>query len=195
MNPWVSFAASILVAILTSSVAIWIAISNWTKQQKRDDEDRVQAQHKELATQVAELLRLYLATGCQIIEGQEAARSKAILLTLPGHLATLLRAAYDLQHTMRGVPLDPATAGRMKPEDPQDAGGKWKLFDRNSIQQQRALRRKQPYREWVEAELAYDIAGLRGGDQDAVLKALSMDMRDPKSAAIGLLEQTNSSGA
>src|SRR5689334_4143871 len=121
MTPWVTPVASVLVAIITSSVALWIANSNWTRQQKRDDEDRVQARHKEQAALLAELLQLYLSTGRQIVDGPEAARSKAILLTLPGHLATLLRTAYDLKHTVRGVPLDLATAARMKPEDPQDA--------------------------------------------------------------------------
>ncbi|MDQ3762979.1 MAG: hypothetical protein M3460_15415 [Actinomycetota bacterium] len=54
--------------------------------------------------------------------------------------------------------------------EPHNAGHKWLIFDRTSVLIGRAF---QPYREWIEFELAYDIAGLRENDQDAVLTALS----------------------
>jgi hypothetical protein len=54
------------------------------------------------------------------------------------------------------------------------------IFDRSSALTRRAFR---PYREWIEAELLYDIAGQLNGDQDAVLRALSHDVRAPEDAA------------
>lgn len=53
----------------------------------------------------------------------------------------------------------------------------------------------EPRPEWIEAELAYDIAGLRGHDQDAILKALSHDVRDPKDAVVVSLQQQHKDSA
>jgi hypothetical protein len=111
---------------------------------------------------------------------------KAILLRLPGHLATTLRVRLKLQHTMKDVPLDPASAARLRPDEQHDAGHKWLIFDRSSVLTKRAF---EPYPEWIEAELAYDIAGQLGGDQDAVLHALSKDVRDPKDATVAALQK------
>lgn len=110
---------------------------------------------------------------------------KAILLQLPGHLATVLRVRLKLEHTMKGVPFDPASAARLRAHEDHDAGHKWLIFDRNSVLTNRGFL---PYPEWVEAELAYDIAGELGGDQEAVLQALSKDVRDPKDATVATLQ-------
>jgi hypothetical protein len=73
------------------------------------------------------------------------------------------------------VDVDPATAARLNPEELHDAGHKWRIFDRASALTGRSFK---AYPEWIEAELAYDIAGLLGGDQEAVLAALSKGIRD-----------------
>jgi hypothetical protein len=46
-----------------------------------------------------------------------------------------------------------------------------------------------PYPEWIEAELVYDIAGELGGDQDAVLRALSKNVRELHGAVSVALEK------
>ena len=88
---------------------------------------------------------------------------------------------------MKGVSLDSASAARLRSSEQDDAGYKWLIFDRSSVVTSRGF---QPYPEWIEAELAYDIAGQLGGDQDAVLLALSQDVRDPKDVTVALLQRT-----
>jgi hypothetical protein len=110
-------------------------------------------------------------------------------LRLPGHLATTLRVRLKLGYTMKDVSLDTASAARLGPATaavPHDAGHKWLIFDRSSVLKGRGF---QSYPEWIEAELAYDIAGQLGGDQDAVLAALSKDVRGPKDAVIARLQE------
>jgi hypothetical protein len=105
------------------------------------------------------------------------AKMKAILLQLPGQLATTLRVKLKLQHTMKDVALDPASAARLGPHERDDVVHKRLIFGRSSVLTGRGF---QPHPEWIEAELAYDIAGELGGDQDAVLHALSKEVRDPE---------------
>lgn len=119
---------------------------------------------------LAELLELSIGAADARRLSLHDAKMKAILLILPGHLATVLRARLKLQYTMKDVLLDSASAARLRPGEPFDAGHKWLIFDRSSALTGRGF---QPYPEWVETELSYDIVGLRGGDQDAVLAALS----------------------
>jgi hypothetical protein len=60
------------------------------------------------------------------------------------------------------------------------------IFDRASVLPKRSPERSP---ERIEAELAYDIAGLLGGDQDAVLHALSKDTRNTSDAAVAMLQE------
>ncbi|GAA1027839.1 MULTISPECIES: hypothetical protein [Amycolatopsis] len=89
---------------------------------------------------------------------------------------------------MDGVVLDAASAARLRPHEEPHAGRKWLIFDRSSVVTGRGF---DSYPEWIEAELAYDIAGERGGDQDAVLRGLSKDVRDPKDAVVAMLQKVN----
>ena len=95
---------------------------------------------------------------------------KAILLILPGNLATVLRIRLGLNYTVTGVPLDSGSQTRLG-GDENDSGLKWLIFARSSSINQGF----EPRPEWVEAELAYDIAGLLDGDQEAVLAALKLN--------------------
>lgn len=135
---------------------------------------------------LAQLLELHLTAVETRHLDEHNAKMKAILLTLPGHMAAILRVRLKLQYTMKGVPLDPASAARLRPDDDHDAGHKWLIFDRASVLTKRAF---EPRPEWIEAELAYDIAGLREHDRDAVLKALGHDVRDPKDATVAMLQR------
>ncbi|MFE2752693.1 hypothetical protein ACFXGA_11915 [Actinosynnema sp. NPDC059335] len=119
--------------------------------------------------------------------GRDIAKAKAILLQLPGHRATIVRVALGLRHTMHDVPVDAATAARLKPTEPHDAGHKWWIFDRASALNRQSLDARP---ELVEAEIAYDIAGLLGRDQETVLQALKTDVRDLDTAVrVHYLEQ------
>jgi hypothetical protein len=171
-------------AIIAGTVALLIAVASgwlihWRWQKDRDDRRK-----EEQAKQLARLLQLHMTPSMGPEHFANVAEMKAILLTLPGHFATLLRTGLDLRHTMRGVPVDPVTARRLKPDERDEAGHKWLLFQRSSADPGKTLNRKQPADEWVEAELAYDIAGLLNGDQQAVLDALSKDMRDEQATAL-----------
>ncbi|GAB3901569.1 hypothetical protein ACFQ1S_00975 [Kibdelosporangium lantanae] len=179
-----------LVGSLTAStVALVIAILGWRRSDKRAQLDKEDAVARERANLLADLLELHFdALAAQHI-GKNDAKMKAILLRLPGHLATTLRVRLKLGYTMKDVPLDPASAKRLGPATtatPHEAGYKWMIFDRSSVLKGRGF---EPYPEWIEAELAYDIAGQRGGDQDAVLRALSHDVRNPQDAVIAQLQQ------
>jgi hypothetical protein len=164
-------------SLLASSIALWIATMGWRKTDQRTQQDREDTASRERAALLAELLELHLNSQDTEDSQKHNAKMKAILLRLPGHLATILRVQVNLQYTMKDVPLDPASAARLRPDEQHDAGHKWLIFDRSSAQTKRAFL---PYDEWIEAELAYDIAGQLGDDQDAVLHALSKDARDPK---------------
>jgi hypothetical protein len=149
-----------------------------------DEERRDQARRADQADQLRELLGLWLVERAALVaghnaemRGREIAQMKAILLTLPGYLASCLRMHLKLNWTTIGVQLDPASVARLRDGDAKDVGAKWLIFDRAS-----KLRRSFKTRpEWIEAEIAYDIAGLTGGDQDAVLEALHNDPRSDKS--------------
>jgi hypothetical protein len=183
----------LIASVVSSTVALGIAIVGWRRSDQRATDDKLAAAAKHRAELLAELLELHLDAvhqqhlTSQIRQTRNDAKMKAILLRLPGHLATTLRAKLQLQHTMKGVPLDPASAARLRPDERHDCGHKWLIFDRNSVQTNRAFR---PYPEWIEAELGYDIAGELGGDQDAVLQALSKDERGTKGAAAAKLKDT-----
>jgi hypothetical protein len=181
----------IIGSVLASTVALWIATMGWRRADRRAQQDREDAAGRERAALLAELLELHFDSRGIGETDKHIARMKAILLRLPGHLATVLRARLKLQYTMKDVPLDPASAARLRPDEDHDAGHKWLIFDRSSVLTKRAFR---PYDEWIEAELAYDIAGQVGGDQDAVLRALSKDVRDPKDAAVAMLRDAKEQG-
>ncbi|MET9226000.1 hypothetical protein [Lentzea sp. NPDC003310] len=184
MTPYLGLIGSVVASV----AALFIAVVGWRKSDQRARQDKEDAASCGRAALLAELLELHLdAHAARHLEKNDA-RMKAILLRLPGHLATTLRVRLKLQHTMKDVPLDPQSAARLRPTEAHDAGHKWLIFDRSSVLTQRGF---QPYPEWVEAELAYDIAGELGGDQDAVLRALSHDVRDPKDAAIAILRREN----
>jgi hypothetical protein len=177
--------------VLASTVALWIATMGWRKAERRAEQDKLDAAAHHRAALLAQLLELHLDA---LPSGQlthhasqtkNDAKMKAILLQLPGHLATTLRVKLKLQYTMKGAPLDSASAARLRPDERHDAGHKWLIFDRSSVLTGRGF---QPYPEWIEAELAYDIAGELSGDQDAVLHALSEDVRDPKDATVAALQ-------
>ena len=85
------------------------------------------------------------------------------------------------------MPLDPASAARLQPDEQHDAGHKWLIFDRSSVLTNRSF---EPRPEWIEAELAYDIAGQLGGDQDEVLRALKKDRRNTSDSAVAMLQDT-----
>ncbi|WP_410570711.1 hypothetical protein [Amycolatopsis sp. cmx-4-61] len=176
-------------SLIASSVALFIATMGWRRSDQRAQQDKDGAAARERATLLAKLLELHLDAVHAKHLGRNDAMMKAILLRLPGHLATTLRSRLELKHTMKDVPLDPASAARLRPAEEHDAGHKWLIFDRSSVLTGRSF---QPYPEWIEAELAYDIAGQLGGDQDAVLLALSKDARNPKDAAIAMLQQAKS---
>lgn len=182
----------IIGSLLASSIALTIAITGWRRVDQRAEQDKLDAAARGRAALLAQLLELYLddapvGTPSKLTVGSTRnAKMKAILLQLPGHLATTLRIQLNLRHTMKGVPLDPASAARLRAHEDHDAGHKWLIFDRSSAMTNRAF---QPYPEWVEAELAYDIAGELGGDQGAVLQALSKDVRNPKDAAVAALQE------
>lgn len=175
--------------LIPSVVALYIAIKGWRKADQRAEEDRERVVRAEHAKQLAELLELHFAAVHAKNLTMNDAKMKAILLPLPGYLATLLRVRLELQYTMKDVQLDPASAARLEPQDANQAGSKWKILDRNSVLPKGTFNKYQLRPEWIEAELAYDIAGLLGDDQDAVLKALSKDVRDPKDAAVAMLQQ------
>jgi hypothetical protein len=175
-------------SLAASSVALAIAVIGWRKSDKRDQQGKDDATRQRRGELLADLLELHLdALAARHLEKNDA-RMKAILLRLPGHLATTLRVRLKLQYTMKDVPLDPASAGRLRPTEEHDAGHKWLIFDRSSVLTGRAF---EPFPEWIEAELAYDIAGLVGDDQDAVLRALSKDVRNTRDAAIAMLQRHN----
>lgn len=182
-------------SLIAPAVALIIAVGNawWDNRRRKKDreeserlrerdrraaeqlrqQEREEAARAHQAEQLAKLLTLYTTTGP--VQGGAAEMSdremKAILLTLPGHLATVLRIGLALNYTTAGVPLDPPSLARLGGDENADAGQKWQIFDRASAITNRGF---EPRLEWVEAELAYDIAGLRGGDQDAVLAALKL---------------------
>lgn len=176
----------IIGSLIASGVALWIATAGWRRADRRDYQDKHHAAARHRAALLAELLELHLDAIHARHLTKNDAKMKAILLQLPGHLATTLRVKLKLQYTMKDVALDPASAARLRPHEQQDVGHKWLIFDRSSVLTGRGF---QPYPEWIEAELAYDIAGELGGDQDAVLRALSKDVRDPKDAAIAMLRE------
>ncbi|MEU5694849.1 hypothetical protein [Actinosynnema sp. NPDC020468] len=167
---------SLLGPLLASGVALFIATRGWKRQDQRDEEDRQHDKNIRQAALLAELLELSIAHG-GMPTGGDAHRAKSILLQLPGHLGVILRPSLGLSHTMH-VPLDKASAARLRPDEQQDAGLKWKIFDRASPISGQSFGERP---DWIEAEIAYDIAGLTGGDQDAVLQALGRDHRDMNS--------------
>lgn len=166
MTGYLGFVGSLIASVIALLIAIW----GWRKSDRRAQLDEEDAVRREQAKLLAELLELSIGAADARHLNMHDAKMKAILLTLPGHLATTLRVRLKLQYTMKDVPVDSASAARLRPGEPHDAGHKWLIFDRSSVLTGRSF---QPYPEWIEAELAYDIAGLRGGDQDAVLTALS----------------------
>ncbi|MGB3439483.1 MAG: hypothetical protein WBA97_12095 [Actinophytocola sp.] len=177
----------LITSLVSSTVALGIAIVGWRRSDQRATKDKLTAEARHRAELLAQLLELHLeAEPAGPLTIHPAAtkndvKMKAILLQLPGHLATVLRVRLRLEHTMKGVRLDRATAARLRSNDKHDAGHKWLIFDRNSVLINRGFL---PYGEWVETELVYDIAGELHGDQDAVLQALSKDVRDPKDAEV-----------
>jgi hypothetical protein len=168
---------SLVGTIVASATALTIAFVGWKRQDRREQQDRIDAVKEKQVQLLADLLELSIAGG-GVPEGRDAAKAKAILLRLPGHLATVLRPALGLKHTMH-VPVDVATAARMKPTEPHDASHKWWIFNRASALTNREFRAR---REWIEAEILYDIAGLMGEDQDVILAALKKDVRDMDTA-------------
>lgn len=175
MTPYLNLAGSVIASV----VALTIAVIGWRKSDRRVQEEKQEAVRKEQAAKLAELLELSIDAVESRNLTKHDAKMKAILLTLPGHFATVLRNRLRLDYTMKDVPLDAASAVRLRADETK-AGHKWLIFDRSSAVTNRAM---QPYPEWIEAELAYDIAGLLGGDQDAVLVALSKDPRATHDAA------------
>lgn len=181
----------IIGSLLASTVALWIAINGWRRVARRAEQDKLDAAARDRVVLLAELLELHLDAvheqhlTSQVRQTRNDAKMKAILLRLPGHLATTLRVKLKLEHTMKGVPLDPVSAARLRPDEREDAGNKWLIFDRNSVLTNRGF---QPYPEWIEAELAYDIAGELDADQDAVLHALSKDVRRSQDAIVAALQ-------
>ena len=141
MTNYFSLIGSLVASIVALSIAVW----NARRADRLRNEDRHMTLH----------------------DGE----MRAILLTLPGNLATVLRIRLKLNYTVTNVPLDPASLARLR-EDEKDSGHKWLIFDRASAITGSGF---EPRSEWIEAELAYDIAGLRGGDQDAVLAALKLN--------------------
>lgn len=176
---------SLIGSLLASTVALWIAIMGWRRAEERAEQDKHDVTARARAQMLAKLLELHLDAAHAKQLTRNDAHMKALLLQLPGYLATTLRVRLKMKHTMKGVPLDPASAARLKPHEQGDAGFKWLIFDRSSVLTGRGF---EPYPEWIEAELAYDIAGGLGGDQDAVLHALSQDVRDPKDATVAMLK-------
>lgn len=170
MTGYLSLAGS----LIASATALLIATWGWRRSDRRAQQDKESAVREKQAELLAELLELSIGAADARHLSMHDAKMKAILLTLPGHLATVLRVRLKLQYTMKDAPLDSTSAARLRPGESVDGGYKWLIFDRSSALTGRSF---QPYPEWVETELAYDIAGLRGGDQDAVLAALSK--RDP----------------
>ncbi|MEU3649290.1 hypothetical protein ACFWNN_25485 [Lentzea sp. NPDC058450] len=162
---------------IASVVALTIAVIGWRKQTRRDEKERTDRLKSQKAELLAELLELCIANSGLPV-GRDVARAKAILLRLPGNIATVLRQALNLRYTMH-VPLDEATAVRMKSTGPHDANDKWEIFDAASALTRGSFSAR---REWIEAEIVYDIAGLMGDDQDAVLAALKKDVRDLSTA-------------
>lgn len=177
---------SLIGSLIASSIALYIATRGWKKSDERALEDRDERSRLRQADLLARLLDLHFtAVGANRLTMNDP-QMKAILLTLPGHLATILRLRLKLDYTVRAVPLDQATAARLQHYQQPEAGDKWMLFDKSSRPRKTAF---DTHPEWVEAELAYDIAGLRGEDQDAVLKALGYDIRDPKDAVVAMLQE------
>jgi hypothetical protein len=180
--------------LLASGVALWIATMGWRRAERRAEQDKFDAAARGRTALLTELLELYLddapvGAPSRVTNGATRdAKMKAILLQLPGHLATVLRVQLRLRHTMKDAPLDPASAARLRPDEPHDADHKWLIFDRSSALTQRTF---MPYPEWIEAELAYDIAGELGSNQDAVLHALSKDVRDLHDAVSVALQRNN----
>lgn len=178
----------IIGSLVASTVALWIAISGWRRADRRAEQDRNDAAARHRAALLGELLALHFDTAHDGDPTKNDARMKAILLQLPGHLATTLRSKLKLQYTMTNAALDAASAARLRAHEEPHAGHKWLIFDRSSVLTGRGF---EPRPEWIEAELAYDIAGERGGDQDAVLRALSKDVRGPKDAVVATLQAAN----
>lgn len=177
---------SLIGSLIASGIALFIATRGWQKSDRRALEDRDERIRLHQADLLAQLLGCHFAALAKNNMGAHDAEMKAVLLQLPGHLATTLRHRLKLQYTMKSVPLDLTSAARLHAHEKHDAGHKWLIFDRSSVLTKRTF---EPRAEWIEAELAYDIAGLRGGDQDAVLAALKHDVRDPKDAAIAMLQE------
>ena len=178
----------IIGSLVASTVALSIAIAGWRRADRRAEQDKNDAAARHRATLLGELLALHFDAVQEGSPAKNDAKMKAVLLQLPGHLATMLRSKLKLQYTMKDVALDAASAARLRPHEDPEAGYKWLIFDRSSVLTGRGF---EPRPEWIEAELAYDIAGERGGDQDAVLRALSKDVRDPKDAVVATLQAAN----
>lgn len=195
---------SLIGTLIASAVALGIAVWNARRsdrhrredaeaaeQQRRQDRMAVEQQRREereaavrahQAEQLAKLLTLHATAGPPVFTPMMSpappsvsGQMRAILLTLPGHLATVLRIKLKLNYTVTGVPLDQASRARLH-DDENDAGKKWLIFDRASAITSRGF---EPRPEWIEAELTYDIEGLLGGDQDAVLAALKLNRPAP----------------
>jgi hypothetical protein len=118
-------------SLIASVVALTIAIVGWRKSDRRAQEEKQSAARKEQAAQLRKLLELSLDAAETRHLSKHDAKMKAILLTLPGHFATVLRNRLRLEYTMKDVALDPASAARLR-ADEQDAGHKWLIFDRSS---------------------------------------------------------------
>src|SRR5688500_14265399 len=98
--------------LIASTVALVIAGLGWYIQSRRDRNAKDERLRRDQADLLAELLELCVAA-CDELTGRDAAKAKAILIRLPGHLATILRPALKLKHTMHG-PLDKATVARLR---------------------------------------------------------------------------------
>jgi hypothetical protein len=179
-------ASGIAAPYFGSAIALGIAIVGIVRDNRKRAEDRRVTRVTQVADKLIELLRLYIADPYDGIDVQ-----KAVLLTLPGDLATILRIKLGLTYTVKDVPLSSADRARLR-ADETDAGHKWLIFARASVGDQ-SLDRYAPRSEWVEAELRYDIAALLGGDQDAVLADLGrhtqQHLDDQRAAQGGMFGQ------
>ena len=179
----------LLGSLTASIVALTIAIIGWRKADARDVASKADADRGERVRVLAELLELH-ALSMSGTTSDRRAQMRARLLVLPGHLATVLRLDLGLRHTMVGVPLDAVSAARLPESEKPEAGLKWVIFERSSAVRRGSFAARP---EWIEAELVYDIAGVKGDDQEAVLVALKKDVRDLGTAVAAEIQRQRGS--
>lgn len=86
----------IIGSLVASTVALWIAMSGWRRADRRAKQDRNDAAARHRAALLGELLALHFDAAHDGDPTKNDARMKAILLQLPGHLATTLRSKLKL---------------------------------------------------------------------------------------------------